>query len=50
MDDVCPPSSIYGAYNNYAGEKTIESYSFNNHEGGGTVQEGRQVDWLAKLG
>jgi cephalosporin-C deacetylase len=50
MDDVCPPSSIYGAYNNYAGQKTIETYAFNNHEGGGTVQERRQVEWLAQQG
>lgn len=49
MDDICPPSSVYGAYNAYAGSKGIVSYSFNNHEGGGTAQEQRQVEWLAKL-
>lgn len=46
MDDVCPPSTVYGAYNAWAGPKTIESYGFNNHEGGGTWQERRQVAWL----
>jgi len=46
MDDVCPPSTVYGAFNAWAGPKTIESYSFNNHEGGGTWQERRQVAWL----
>ena len=46
MDDVCPPSTVYGAYNAWAGPKTIESYAFNNHEGGGTWQERRQVAWL----
>jgi cephalosporin-C deacetylase len=46
MDDVCPPSTVYGAYNAWAGPKTIESYTFNNHEGGGTWQERRQVAWL----
>jgi cephalosporin-C deacetylase len=50
MDDVCPPSTVYGAYNAYAGPKSIESYSFNNHEGGGTAQERRQIEWLAQLG
>ena len=49
MDDVCPPSSIYGAYNAYAGPKSIESYTFNNHEGGGTAQELRQIEWLAAM-
>jgi len=46
MDDVCPPSTVYGAFNAWAGPKSIESYSFNNHEGGGTWQEKRQVAWL----
>ena len=49
MDDVCPPSSVYGAYHAYAGPKSIESYMFNNHEGGGTAQELRQIEWLAKI-
>jgi cephalosporin-C deacetylase len=49
MDDICPPSSVYGAYHAYAGPKSIESYTFNNHEGGGTAQELRQVEWLAAL-
>ena len=49
MDDVCPPSSVYGAYHAYAGPKSIESYMFNNHEGGGSAQELRQIEWLAKI-
>jgi cephalosporin-C deacetylase len=49
MDDVCPPSTVYGAFNVYAGSKSIETYAFNNHEGGGTVQERRQVEWLDRL-
>lgn len=46
MDDVCPPSTVYASYNAWAGRKTIESYTFNNHEGGGTWQEKAQVAWL----
>ena len=49
MDDVCPPSTVYGAYNAYGGKKSIESYRFNNHEGGGTAQELRQIEWLAAI-
>ena len=49
MDDICPPSTVYGAYNAYAGKKSIESYMFNNHEGGGTAQELRQIAWLAAV-
>lgn len=50
MDDVCPPSTVYGAYNAWAGPKQIETYSFNNHEGGGPFQERRQVAFLTSLG
>lgn len=48
MDTICPPSTVYAAFNAYAGEKEIESYAFNDHEGGGAFQDRRQVDWLAK--
>ncbi|TMC57946.1 MAG: acetylxylan esterase [Chloroflexi bacterium] len=35
MDDVCPPSTVYAAYNHYGGDKQIKVYEFNQHEGGG---------------
>jgi cephalosporin-C deacetylase len=48
MDDVCPPSTVYGAYNAYAGtDKSIEEYEFNNHEGGQAFQDRAQMVWLA---
>jgi cephalosporin-C deacetylase len=50
VDDVCPASTVYGAYNVYGGDKSIEIYQFNNHEGGGTFQERRQLAWLAEQG
>lgn len=34
MDQVCPPSTVYAAYNSYAGPKDIRVYPFNGHEGG----------------
>lgn len=46
MDDVCPPSTVYGAYNAYAGEKRMVEYEFNNHEGGGPFQDHEQMAWL----
>jgi cephalosporin-C deacetylase len=46
MDDICPPSTVYAAYNHYAGPKEIEIYEFNNHEGGATYQRLRQVAFL----
>ncbi|MGC8765016.1 MAG: acetylxylan esterase [Brevinematia bacterium] len=34
MDTICPPSTVFSAYNYYKGEKEIKIYPFNNHEGG----------------
>ena len=48
MDDVCPPSTVYASFNAWAGDKQIEVYTFNNHEGGGVFQDRAQVKWLKK--
>lgn len=34
MDTICPPSTVFAAYNHYAGPKDIRVWQFNNHEGG----------------
>ena len=34
MDPVAPPSTVYAAYNHYAGPKTMALYRFNEHEAG----------------
>jgi cephalosporin-C deacetylase len=36
MDTICPPSTVFAAYNHFLGPKEIRVYSFNGHEGGGT--------------
>jgi cephalosporin-C deacetylase len=46
MDETCPPSTVYAAYNGYAGPKEIVVYPNNNHEGGEAWQLSRQVAWL----
>jgi cephalosporin-C deacetylase len=49
MDTICPPSTVYAAFNHYGHEdKQIEVYPFNNHEGGEDHQSGRQLDWFAE--
>ncbi len=48
MDEICPPSTVYAAYNRYAGEKRIEEYPFNDHEGGGEFHEQVKLRWLAE--
>lgn len=33
MDPVCPPSTVFAAYNAYAGPKQINVWQYNDHEG-----------------
>lgn len=49
-DQICPPSTVYAAYHAYAGDKSLEVYPFNDHEGGQTVQVARQLEWLESIG
>jgi cephalosporin-C deacetylase len=49
MDTICPPSTVFAAYNAFAGaDKSINEYGFNDHEGGGAFQERAQLRWLAE--
>jgi cephalosporin-C deacetylase len=49
MDTICPPSTVYAAYNVLGStDKQMNDYGFNDHEGGGVHQYQAQVDWLAK--
>jgi cephalosporin-C deacetylase len=48
-DTVCPPSTVFAAYNHYAGvDRTMHVYPFNHHEGGEAVHVRRQLRWLAE--
>jgi cephalosporin-C deacetylase len=49
MDEVCPPSTVYAAYNHWAGEKDIRIYEFNHHEGGGEFQAVERVKFLRSI-
>ena len=48
MDPICPPSTVFAAYNAYAGEKSIEVYPYGGHEGGGFAHEAVQLAWIAE--
>ncbi len=51
VDEITPPSTVFAAYNYYAGaHKQIAVYPFNGHEGGGVVHFRRQLAFLAELG
>ncbi len=53
-DTVCPPSTVFAAYNQYGAasglpsppDRTMHVYPFNHHEGGEAYQTGRQLRWL----
>lgn len=48
-DTITPPSTVFSAYNRFAGEKDIEVYPFNGHEGGGMGHFEKKVDWVHNL-
>ncbi|MFF9349023.1 acetylxylan esterase [Streptomyces sp. NPDC014734] len=54
MDHICPPSTVYAAFNHYGSvhrvaeaDKRISVYPFNDHEGGGSAHEVVKLQWLA---
>lgn len=49
MDTICPPSTVYAAFNAYGGQKEMVRYTFNDHEGGGPFQMERQRDWMDRI-
>lgn len=46
MDTICPPSTVFAAYNHYAGPKQIKVWEFNNHEGGEIYQITEKIKFL----
>lgn len=38
MDQVCPPSTVFAAYNRICGAKDMCVFDYNEHEGGGVFQ------------
>ena len=52
MDLICPPSTVFAAFNHYAGHKRISVWPYNGHDGGGiqhTLERMRLLRslWLA---
>jgi cephalosporin-C deacetylase len=48
MDQICPPSTVYAAFNHYGGPKQITEYPFNDHEGGQGFHDVVKLRWLAE--
>ncbi|MFE3247437.1 acetylxylan esterase [Streptomyces sp. NPDC059209] len=49
MDDICPPSTAFAAYNHSAGPKDVRIWPCNRHEGGGHFQDLGQLRFLRAL-
>jgi cephalosporin-C deacetylase len=49
MDQICPPSTVYAAYNYWGGEKDIRIYTYNGHEGGDSHQTVEKLKFLKEL-
>jgi cephalosporin-C deacetylase len=49
VDDITPPSTVYAAYNHYAGAKQLKVYPFNGHEGGGPFHAIAKLEYLTAL-
>jgi cephalosporin-C deacetylase len=50
LDMVCPPSTVFAAYNSYAGQKEITVYPYNDHLGGGPARWPVHAQFLADVG
>jgi cephalosporin-C deacetylase len=49
IDEITPASTVFSAYNHYAGPKDIAVYPFNGHEGGGTRHLKAKLAFLHQL-
>lgn len=46
MDDICPPSTCYAAFNAWAGPKEVREYPWSGHGGGDSHHTLLQLEWL----
>lgn len=48
MDTICPPSTVFAAFNHYGGEKEISVWPYAGHEGGGSNQQFERLAFLER--
>ncbi|HKE19826.1 MAG TPA: acetylxylan esterase [Kofleriaceae bacterium] len=49
MDEICPPSTVFAAYNHFAGPKQMRAWRYNHHEGGGPYQTEEKLRFMAQV-
>jgi cephalosporin-C deacetylase len=49
MDEICPPSTVFAAYNHYAGPHEIRVWPYNGHDAGEQLQQVERYRFLAGL-
>jgi cephalosporin-C deacetylase len=49
MDDICPPSAVFGTYNQIDAPKDIKVYRFNKHDGGGPHHALEKIRFINNL-
>ncbi len=49
MDETCPPSTVFAAYNHYAASKDIRIWPYNDHEGGESFQTVEKLKFLQTI-
>ncbi len=49
MDMICPPSTVFAAFNHWGGPKEIRTYTYNGHEGGGGFHTAEKIKFLTEL-
>jgi cephalosporin-C deacetylase len=49
MDDICPPSTVMAAVNDYGGKVTTRVWHWNGHEVGAAHDMGEIVEWAGAL-
>ena len=50
MDEISPPSTVFAAFNHYAGPKEIRVWPFNGHEAGELIHQAERYAFLEGLG
>jgi cephalosporin-C deacetylase len=49
LDTICPPSTVYSAYNRITAPREIRVYPYNGHEGGGSLHTEEKYRFLRRV-